>query len=266
MDTVAVSLALAQLMPLGVTFLQERERRGERTDASAFREWLEAEAFPQLLTQAEQTFATLVSLKASEHEHYASLELQMREIRAVLEAAIDEHLEPIRKAVAQPSASDRWSQLRDIERATLSVLFERCTDDPTPSVGKDDIARLDAASTPADARKSMRFLHERQLVKLSEYTQAWSARATWAGLVLAWQAIDGHEYQRVKTALGRSLPDGDDCVTVGALAATAETSIGRAYAILGEWANRSVLDLQGAFPYSRARVSAVSEAFRRGMK
>ena len=205
---------------------------------------------PQLLSQSEQAFTTLVSIKANQREQFDT---------------VMEHLVAIRAAVAKPPTSaDRWAALRPAGRDVLRLLFEKASANPFASIDAAALQEL-LGLNATDALNEVRRLHEQSLVKISEASgHHLSVRPTSAGIVLLLASEEattpglGDVIQRLK----RALPTPPNSKRLAKFAKDAEVPIGLAHFALEQWANEGHVRYDGnAAPFEASLISHATLTF-----
>lgn len=251
MTDVHVLELIATGTSLAADFLKLRLERGESCDSIAFQNWLKNEAFPQLLEQSDQTLRSLISLKASQHERYNEL--------------LD-HVVAIRRAVVEPTAADEWSRFGDVDRGLLMHVYEKVRDDPLQHVDVEELETALQANEDVLVR-SARYLSERCLVKLAEWSGSWSIAPQSAGVCLAWAAVHAQEYAAAIARVVEALPPPGDATRLCTLVADADVPAGLAYFLVCEWARQDRLSFEDdASPYDGALIHNVREVFLRSIR
>jgi hypothetical protein len=239
---------LATGYSLVADFLKVRQERGESCDAAAFHEWLRSEAVPRLLEQSAQTFQTVVSMKATQTERYDELLA---------------HVLAIRRALSGPTTADVWSQLSDLDQRLLRIVYEKAREEPFEH---SDCTEL-TESLHQDSRsiaKSARYLSERGLLKLAEYSGGQSVAPQAEGVCLAWAIANPLEHSDGIRRLTAALPLDEATDRLETLAVQAQLPIGLVYFVVSEWAREGHMTFEDdATPWEGGLIYNVSESFLR---
>ncbi|OJY87931.1 MAG: hypothetical protein BGP25_06460 [Lysobacterales bacterium 63-13] len=237
------------LLSLAATYLTGKESRGEALDAATFRDWLEHEAFPLLLKQADQTLASVISMKADQHEQLQELLNKVHLIYA---------------AVVTPHPSVTIAKLQNLDRALMLYMFDRASDEgPFQHFESGDLESALGASS-AKIISSVRWLEENGWIVVAEFSGGWSCSPTAAGLDFTWTATDPSAPEAIER-LRRALPDRTASERLETLANAAEIPIGLAYSKVKIWADQGLLIFEDSvWPPSEGLVHGVQESLRRG--
>jgi len=234
------------LFAMCAEFFKTQQERNARVDSDSFRQWLQDELFPRLLEQSDKALTSIISLKANEKERFE---------------VILGHLVAIRAAVAEPTAADIWHGLQPNDRSVLAQLYQKQLVSPDSFFDDDDL--LDKYPRK-DLDASLRYLDERGWVNLREYSGARSFDLKPAGVQLVWEAKDPTGYAQASTRLARCLPDARSAKRIGELAIEAEVPYPLVRALIGGWANLSLLTFDDTYsPPEAGVVRRVSETLRR---
>lgn len=219
-----VSTAVA----LGAEFLKEREGRPERVSAQEFRDWMERVAFPELLSRADSSLETLISLKASSAEQLGRIESKLNEIHQL---------------VAGSTSQDLWQSLATLDRQILEAIFRVVESGKDEIVDDEEMARR-LGVTSAVLRSSVEFLDERGLLQCHAYIGGkFSISSVHTGVLLAWSAIEPDRLQSAMNDIAAKLCDGDGH-RFADLAEHAGISPLLVDALIGNWAEQGLMDQQ----------------------
>lgn len=236
------------LLSLATTYMSGKENRSKAQDAAAFRSWLEREAFPLLLESADQTLASVIAMKASQHEQLVELLDKVGAIHA---------------AVVPQSSASMLAQLKRLDRALLLHVFDVASQEG-PFEHFDLVALQAGLAAPADEIvRSARWLEEKGWMRVAESSGGWSCSPTAAGIHFAWTATHASAAASIER-LRDALPSGNACERLGALASSVGVPIGLVYSTVMVWADQGLLTFDDdTWPVSGALVHDVSESLRR---
>jgi hypothetical protein len=234
---------------LAAEFRKVQLERGETATADEFRRWLEHAVIPQMREQADQVLASVISLKASQHE-------QLREIL--------DRLAEIGRAVIPATASSTWADLQDDDRRVLEAVFHDALKEGSRGL---DSRQLHIEGMPVDrVRRSARFLHEQRWGRYTEGTQAWFFFIAPPGLLFVWEATAPGEYRDGIARIAKHLPSRGQSQRIGTIAELAGVPFPLAYAVLVRWAKEGAFTLSDGYsPPTMNLVHSVSETFAREM-
>jgi len=240
---------LSTLAGLFAEFLKFRGEKAESIDAAEFRKWLEKEAFPKLADQSEQTFRSLMEMKAQSYEAYVQILTLLREIRA--------HL-------SEETATDRWAAMDSLERAVLAHLLDRAQRSDDEAVELKELSAV-VNSVPKDAADAAEALDERGLAKVGQATGGhFSVTPTAAGLVLAWSAVDPTAFVNADRRFKEVLRGNDYAVRIGVLAQSSDVPFALAFALAQEWQTRGLITFDADYaPVEAGLVHGVRPLFRK---
>lgn len=213
---------------LGAAFLKEREGRLERVSAQEFREWMERVAFPVLLSRADSSLETLISMKASSSEQLGRIESKLNEIHQL---------------VAGSSGQSQWQSLATLDRQILEAIFRDIEAGVDVIVDDDEMARR-LGITSDVLRPSVEFLCESGLLQCHAYTGGkFSISSMSSGTLLAWSAIEPDRLQSTMNSIATKLCEGDGH-RIGDLAEHAGVSPLLADALIENWVEQGLMDRQ----------------------
>lgn len=219
---------LSTAAALGAEFLKEREGRPERVSAQEFREWMERVAFPVLLSRADSSLETLISMKASSAEQLGRIESKLNEIHQL---------------VIGSSGQSQWQSLAALDRQILEAIFRDIKAGVDVMVDDDEMAR-DLGVTSEILRPSIEYLDEIGLLQSHAYLGGkFSISAMTTGILLAWSAVEPDGLQSAMNSIATRLCNGDSH-RIGDLAEHADISTLLADALIENWADQGLLEQQ----------------------
>lgn len=241
----------ATAVSLGAEFLKERESRAERVGAQEFRDWMENVAFPFLISQADQSLQTLVSMKASNTEQLGRIEAKINELHQL---------------VAGTGGTDPWSELATLDQQILEALYRDAEDGTDEIIDDHELAARLSVATDV-LRKSVGYLAEQgYLTQHACLGGTFSVSAEPAGILLAWQAVSPTLLQSTTALVSSMLCEGESH-RIGELADEAEVSPLLVSALIGRWVDEGMMAVEeynaGAEHWL---VHSVSQSFIRRMQ
>lgn len=241
------SLELTSTMAtLAANFLTEVARNRSDGSATAFHAWLENVAFPALRDNAEQTLATVISLKAVNTERYETLL---------------GHVLAIRQAVGASCPQDRWHVLNTLDRQVLKQLYEAAHDDLDIDIDSGEIA-TDPVAELKEIERSARFLDEQGLLVNRKASSKWTIGPTPRGVWLAWAANAPTEFSQSVNRLKAALKAAE-AIRLGELSAQAQVPLGLTTAQVYVWQEDGLINFADKYSPFEAGIVQITEVFRR---
>lgn len=108
MEPISTVTILSSLSSLAISWMEERKKNNESTDAAAFRDWLKNDAIDQLVKNADQTLKSVISLKAQSNK-------KLDHITLLIEDIYDE--------IFGSSVKKQWDELQDLDRKFLEGIY-----------------------------------------------------------------------------------------------------------------------------------------------
>jgi len=222
-------LTLSALAPLVIEWFKERRDSDRSADAVSFRQWLETEAFPTLLSNSAQALQAVINLKASEHERFEIVLGKLAEILA---------------AVSKPTPSQRLEQLEPIDRELLRYMYESSPDaDFDRHLELGELANA-LGVTKNEVLRASRMLEESSYARVSEASSHCSIRLTTLGNLFAWEALYEGDLEETSKRLGRILSPCDNGMLLGELATKSDTPMRVVVPIVVGWRDEGLLKIR----------------------
>jgi DNA-binding transcriptional ArsR family regulator len=237
------------LFALCAQFATERQSAGHEATSEEFRKWLRDVAFPDMMQNSELALKSVVSMKAENVHQFKMLLSRLDDIEeAILSGGTD--------------ARSIWRALTDEDRQVLSYLASRCDEVIEVHLERDEACEAIGLDHET-LERSARALSERGLVALHEHAGGWSLASTPQGHLLRSMVEDRAWAERAARALCAQLLNNGAATTVQTVADTAGVPVGRAFALLSNFADQGRLHLATVWPLSHTRVWGLAESLRR---
>jgi hypothetical protein len=222
-------LTLSALAPLVIEWFKERRDSDRSVDAVAFRQWLETEAFPTLLSNSAQALQAVTNLKASEHERFEIVLAKLAEILA---------------AVSRPTPSQRLEQLEPIDRELLRFMYESSPDNDFDRLFELGELANALRVTRKEVLRAGRMLEESSYARVSEASSHCSIRLTTLGNLFAWEALYKGDLEETSKRLGGVLSQCEGGMVLGKLATKSDTPMRLAVPIVVGWRDEGLLKIR----------------------
>jgi DNA-binding Lrp family transcriptional regulator len=222
-------LTLSALAPLAIEWFKERRNSDRSADAVAFREWLETQVFPELLSNSAKALQAVINLKASENERFEIVLAKLAEIRA---------------AVAGPTPLQQLDRLEAVDRELLRYMYESSPDDNFDR--HFELGELSNALgvTQTAVLRAARMLEESSYARVSEASGHCSIRLTTLGNLFAWEALYEGDLEETSKRLGGILSQCESGMMLGKLATESDTPLRLAVPIAVGWRDEGLLKIR----------------------
>lgn len=220
-ETVVISNLVAATAPLFAEFMKTRGERAEAATQQEFQKWLE-QAVPQLITNSEKIFASLISLKANNAEQYQTI------IGLLLK--IEESI--------SPKSKDRF--LSDLDWRVLTAI---ATSFGTRPIEEAQIATSTGLST-LEVRKSLKLLSELGYTKVNMDTKWFAAEATAKGYLKHEMQQSSETADARINAIFQCLPCNGDSIWFHQLASKANVPKSFLQALMTVWSEHGLLKFE----------------------
>lgn len=220
-ETVIISNLVAATAPLFAEFMKTRGERAEAATQQEFQKWLE-QAVPQLITNSEKIFASLISLKANNAEQYQTI------IGLLLK--IEESI--------SPKSKDRF--LSDLDWRVLTAIATSFGGNPIDEAQLAGTLEL----TNAELKKSVKLLSELGYAKVISSTKHSAAEATAKGYLKHQVRESLETANALVIAVLQILPSSGGYVRFRDLASKAQVPKQFLKALITVWSERNLLNFE----------------------